>query len=179
MATQDAKARDAGQKVTTCLWFDDQGEEAARCYVSLLPNSRIASISRQPDGRALVVELVLDGVTFQILNGGPTFRLTESCSLSVACDDQAEIDRLWAALTASGGRESQCGWLVDRFGLSWQIVPRALGRMMTDPDPERVARVTAAFMPMKKLDLAALEAAYHANRDVRDAPSIAAEEGRR
>lgn len=148
------------QKVTTCFWFDSQGEEAANYYVSLFPNSRITAISRQPDGRALMVELVLDGVVFQLLNGGPVFPLSEACSLSVACDDQAEIDRLWSALLAGGGAESQCGWLEDRFGLSWQIVPRRLGAMMTDPDPARVARVVAAFMPMKKLELAVLEAAF-------------------
>ena len=159
-AIAETNGEPKGQKVTTCLWFDSQGEEAAKYYVSLLPNSRITAISRQPDGQALMVELVLDGVTFQLLNGGPIYSLSEACSLSVACDDQAEIDRLWSALLAGGGEASQCGWLTDRFGLSWQIVPRRLGAMMTDPDPERVARVVEAFMPMTKFDLAALEAAY-------------------
>lgn len=148
------------QTVTTCLWYDSQAEEAARFYTSLFPNSRITSISRQPDGRALLVEFTLDGVTYQALNGGPVYRLSEACSLSVACDTQAEIDRLWSALVADGGEESQCGWCRDRFGLSWQIVPRQLGEWMTDPDPARVARVVAAFMPMKKLELAVLDAAY-------------------
>ena len=147
-------------RVTTCLWFDAQAEDAARLYTSLVPNSRITATSRQPDGRALMVEFELDGVAFQALNGGPVYQLSEACSLSVACETQAEIDRLWSELTANGGEESQCGWLKDRFGLSWQIVPRALGAMMTDSDPERVARVVAAFMPMKKLDLAALETAF-------------------
>lgn len=149
-----------GQKVTTCLWFDDQAEEAATFYSSLLDDSRITAVSRQPDGQALMVEFELAGVAYQALNGGPVFKLSEACSLSVACDTQAEIDRLWTALTAGGGEESQCGWLKDRFGLSWQIVPTTLGAMMTDPDPERVGRVVAAFMSMKKFDLSALEAAF-------------------
>jgi predicted 3-demethylubiquinone-9 3-methyltransferase (glyoxalase superfamily) len=149
-----------GQKVKTCLWFDADGEEAARLYTSLFERSRITAVSRRPDGTALLVEFELDGVGFQALNGGPHYRLTEACSLSVACDTQAEIDRLWDALLAGGGEESHCGWLRDRFGLSWQIVPRSLGPMMTDPDPARVARVVEAFMPMTKLDLGALEAAY-------------------
>lgn len=149
-----------GQKVTTCFWFDSEAEAAAKLYASLFDDSRITATSRQPDGRALVVVLELAGTTFQLLNGGPVFALSEACSLSVACDSQAEIDRLWTALIAGGGTESQCGWLKDRFGLSWQIVPRSLADMMTDPDPARVARVVAAFMPMKKLDLAALETAY-------------------
>lgn len=149
-----------GQKVTTCLWFDTQAEDAAKLYTSLFDDSRISAVSRQPDGQALMVEFELAGITYQALNGGPVYQLSEACSLSVACDAQAEIDRLWSALLAGGGAESQCGWLEDRFGLSWQIVPRRLGAMMTDPDPARVARVVAAFMPMKKLELAALEAAF-------------------
>ncbi len=152
---------DKGQRVTTCLWFDDQAEQAATFYTSLFDDSGITAVSRQPDGRALMVEFELDGVAFQGLNGGPVFQLSEACSLSVACDTQAEIDRLWTALVADGGVESQCGWLKDRFGLSWQIVPTTLGAMMTDPDPARVGRVAAAFMSMKKFDLAALEAAFH------------------
>jgi predicted 3-demethylubiquinone-9 3-methyltransferase (glyoxalase superfamily) len=147
-------------RVSTCLWYDSDAEEAARFYTSLLENSRIRAIGRQPDGRVLVVDFELDGVPFQALNGGPVYQLNEACSISVSCDDQAEIDRLWAALLAGGGEESRCGWLKDRFGLSWQIVPRALATMMTDPDPARVARVVEAFMPMIKLDLAVLEAAY-------------------
>ncbi len=147
------------QTLSTCLWFDAHAEQAATFYTSLFDGSRITAISRQPGGQALLVVFELDGVAFQALNGGPHYKLSEACSLSVACDTQAEIDRLWSALIADGGEEGQCGWLKDRFGLSWQIVPRALGAMMTDPDPARVARVVAAFMPMKKLDLRALEAA--------------------
>jgi predicted 3-demethylubiquinone-9 3-methyltransferase (glyoxalase superfamily) len=156
---------ETGQRVTTCLWYDTQAEEAANFYTSLFDDSCITAISRQPGGQALLVEFELAGVAYQALNGGPVFRLSEACSLSVACETQAEIDRLWTALTAGGGEESQCGWLKDRFGLSWQIVPSALGPMMTDPDPERVGRVVAAFMSMKKLDLAALEAAYRGEGD--------------
>lgn len=156
-----------GQRVKTCLWFDTQAEEAARFYTSLLDDSQITAVSRQPGGQALMVEFELAGVAYQALNGGPFFRLSEACSLSVACDSQAEIDRLWSALIAGGGEESQCGWLKDRFGLSWQIVPSALGSWMTDPEPARTARVTAAYMPMKKLDLAVLEAAYRGEGDPR------------
>lgn len=149
-----------GQKVKTCLWFDTQAEDAARFYTSLFDESRITAISRQPDGRALMVEFELGGVAYQALNGGPVYCLTPACSLSVACDSQAEIDRLWGAMLEGGGEESRCGWIRDRFGLSWQIVPRALAAMMTDPDPARVARVVTAFMAMGKFDLAALEVAY-------------------
>ena len=149
-----------GQKVSTCLWFNTDAEEAATLYTSILENSRITAISRRPGGQALMVEFELAGVSFQALNGGPHFKLTEACSLSVACDTQEEIDRLWKTLVVDGGEEGQCGWLKDRFGLSWQIVPRALRAMMTDSDPSRVARVVAAFMPMKKLDQAQLEAAF-------------------
>lgn len=148
------------QRIATCLWYDREAEEAARFYTGLFDDARITAVSRQPDGCALMVEIELAGTAYQLLNGGPVFVLSEACSISVDCDTQAEIDRLWSALVADGGSESRCGWLKDRFGLSWQIVPSALGAMMTDPDPERVARVTAAFMPMKKLDLAALEAAW-------------------
>ena len=148
------------QRVTTCLWFDTDAEEAALFYTSILENSRITAISRRPGGQALTVEFELAGVAFQALNGGPHFKLSEACSLSVACGTQEEIDRLWKTLVADGGEEGQCGWLKDRFGLSWQIVPTALRAMMTDSDPSRVARVVAAFMRMQKLDLAELEAAF-------------------
>jgi predicted 3-demethylubiquinone-9 3-methyltransferase (glyoxalase superfamily) len=158
------------QRVKTCLWFDTQAEEAATFYVSLFERSRITSLSRygpgapMPEGLAMMVEFELDGAAFQALNGGPVYKLSEACSLSVVCETQKEIDRLWAALREGGGRESMCGWLTDRFGLSWQIVPRSLGAMMTDPDSTRVARVVAAFMPMRKLEIATLEAAYRGER---------------
>jgi predicted 3-demethylubiquinone-9 3-methyltransferase (glyoxalase superfamily) len=150
------------RRVTTCLWFDREAEPAAQLYTSLIPNSHITAISRHgagspmPAGLAMTVAFELDGVPYQALNGGPIYKLSEACSISVACDTQAEIDRLWSALTADGGAESQCGWLRDRFGLSWQIVPSQMGAWMTGPN---AGRVVAAFMPMKKLDLATLEGA--------------------
>jgi len=140
------------------------GAEGARVAVTYHENRAGAEATaeqvRAAGGQALMVEFELAGVSFQALNGGPHFKLTEACSLSLACDTQEEIDRLWKTLVVDGGEEGQCGWLKDRFGLSWQIVPRALRAMMTDSDPSRVARVVAAFMPMKKLDLAQLEAAF-------------------
>lgn len=154
------------QRISTCFWYDRDGEEAANFYTSLFDNSRVTSVSRYgkgahlPEGTAWLVEFTLDGTPFQALNGGPHFKLTEAASLSVSCDTQGEIDRLWSRLTANGGAESHCGWLKDRFGLSWQIVPSMMAAWMTDPDPARVARVVAAFMPMSKLDLATLDAAY-------------------
>lgn len=154
------------QKVSTCLWFDNQGEEAANFYVSLFENSRITAVSRYgegaplPKGTALTVMFELDGIEFLILNGGPHFKLSEAASLSVRCDTQAEIDRLWGLLIANGGQESRCGWLKDRFGLSWQIVPSQMSAWMTDPDPARLARVIAAFMPMNKLEISIIERAW-------------------
>lgn len=153
-------------KVTTCLWFDTQGEEAATLYTSLIDNSRITNISRygagghMPEGLAMLVAFELDGVGFSALNGGPIYQLSPAASLSVGCDTQDEIDRLWSALTAGGGVEIQCGWLTDRFGLSWQIVPNILPALLTDPDAAAAGRTMAAMMPMKKLDLAALLAAH-------------------
>jgi predicted 3-demethylubiquinone-9 3-methyltransferase (glyoxalase superfamily) len=154
------------QKVSTCFWFDKDGEDAAKFYVSLLPNSRITAVSRYgkgaplPEGTALTVTFELAGTEFMALNGGPHFKLTEAASLVVQCDGQAEIDRLWSALLADGGKEQQCGWLKDRYGMSWQIVPARLRDMMQAGEPERMARVMAAVMKMVKLDLAPLEAAY-------------------
>ena len=144
----------------TCLWFEAGGEEAAAFYVTLLPDSRIDSLHRSaPDAPALVVNFTLAGVPYQILNGGPYQKLTPAVSIAVTTPDQAETDRLWEALLADGGVESRCGWLTDRWGLSWQIVPQALMRLMSSPDPAAAARVQAAMMEMVKLDVAALEAA--------------------
>jgi len=154
----------SAQKISTCFWFDTQAEEAAQFYVSLFPNSRVTGISRygkgapMPEGMALVVHFELAGTEFMMINGGPHFKLTEACSLMVHCESQAEIDRLWSALLADGGTEQQCGWLKDRCGLSWQIVPSRLRAMMGDA--ERTARVMGALMQMVKVDLATLEAAY-------------------
>lgn len=144
--------------IAPCLWFDGNGLEAAEFYVSLFPDARIDGVSPGPDGSPLMVGFTLMGRPFQALNGGPRFRFSEAVSLVVPCDGQAEVDRYWAALT-EGGEESMCGWLKDRFGLSWQVVPNQLGEILGDPDPERAARATKAMLGMRKLDLAAMRAA--------------------
>jgi predicted 3-demethylubiquinone-9 3-methyltransferase (glyoxalase superfamily) len=148
-----------------CLWFDTQGEEAAAFYVSVFPRSRIHAVSRygpeQPEreGTALTVDFELDGQRFVALNGGPQFTFSEAISFQIPCADQAEVDRYWEALTADGGRGDQCGWLKDRFGLSWQVVPTRLPELLSDPDAERANRAMKAMMGMQKLDIAALEKA--------------------
>jgi predicted 3-demethylubiquinone-9 3-methyltransferase (glyoxalase superfamily) len=148
------------------LWFDGQAEEAARFYVSVFPDSRINDVSRYgeagpgPTGSAMVVDFDLSGRRFTALNGGPEFRFNESVSFVVPCDSQEEVDRYWDALVA-GGEPSACGWLKDRFGVSWQVVPTELDRMMADPDPERARRVTEAMLKVwGKLELEPLRAAY-------------------
>lgn len=146
--------------VRTCLWFERGGEEAAAYYVSLLPDSQIDGVHRtDPDGPAFLVNFTLAGVPYQILNGGPHYRLSPAVSIAVTTPDQAETDRLWDALLADGGEENRCGWLTDRWGLSWQIVPEALIRLLSLPDRAAAARVQAAMMEMVKLDVAGLEAA--------------------
>ena len=148
-------------KVRTCLWFDGQGEEAAEFYVSLLPESAIETVHRSdPGAAALIVEFALAGAPYMILNGGPLYRHTPAASISVLTKDQEETDRLWAALTADGGQESRCGWLVDRYGVSWQIVPEALVGMLNAEDREAAGRAQSAMMEMRKLDVAALETAF-------------------
>lgn len=148
-------------KVRTCLWFDGNGEEAADFYVSLLPESKIESIFRpDPSAPALVVEFSLAGTPYMTLNGGPHFSHTPAASISVLTGDQDETDRLWSALTADGGAESQCGWLVDRFGVSWQVVPERLVALINAEDRVAAARAQAAMMEMRKIDIAALEAAF-------------------
>ena len=151
----------ARQKVTPFLWFDGKAEEAARFYVSLFPDSAVTGITPNPAGGALVVQFRLAGVEFLALNGGPHFKFTEAVSFFVRCSSQDEVDALWAKLT-DGGQESQCGWLKDRFGLSWQIVPTVLLDMLADEDPEKAGRVMAAMLQMRKIDIKALEAAYRA-----------------
>lgn len=153
-------------RITPCLWYDGQAEEAADFYVSLLPDSRIDRVMRSPadnpstpEGAVLTVEFTLAGQSYFALNGGPLFHFTEAVSFMIACDDQAEVDRLWDALTADGGSPSQCGWLKDRFGMSWQIVPRRLMELMNSPDPDRARRVMQAMMEMGKIDIAAIERA--------------------
>ncbi len=153
-------------KTKTCLWFKDDAEAAARFYVSLLPDSRVEQVQRAPGdypagktGDVLVVEFTLGGTSFQLLNGGTQADYGNTASISVSCADQAEVDRLWAALTADGGSELACGWLRDRWGVPWQIVPQVLPRVMAGPDAAAAARVFAAMQEMVKLDVAALERA--------------------
>lgn len=159
------------QKITPCLWFDTQAEEAAQSYCAIFRNSRILGISRygeagreihgKPAGSVLTVAFELDGQTFSALNGGPHFRFNEAISLQVSCATQDELDEYWDRLSAGGDPSAQqCGWLKDRYGLSWQIVPAVLSDMMTDADPRKSDRVMTALLKMKKLDIAALERAY-------------------
>ncbi|OMH34391.1 VOC family protein [Tersicoccus sp. Bi-70] len=152
--------------IITCLWFDGQALEAARFYASVFPDSRILTQVDHPDnsptagtGDVMVVEFELSGRHFVGLNGGPAFAFTEAVSLQIMCEDQAEVDHYWEALTADGGQESQCGWLKDKYGLSWQVTPVALTELLASADAATAQRITAAFMPMKKLDIATIEAA--------------------
>jgi len=153
------------QKITTCLWFDSQAEEAASFYVSLFKDSGILNVSRfgeggpGPAGSVMNVIFQLAGQEFMALNGGPDFNFTEAISLFVNCETQEEVDELWAKLS-EGGEEGQCGWLKDRYGLSWQIVPTVLGEMLGDPDPEKAQNVMQAMLRMRKLDMATLRRAY-------------------
>ena len=147
------------QKITPFLWFDGQAEEAVQFYVSVFKNSRIVSLSRGPDGAVFHATFQLEGQDFQALNGGPKFKFTEAVSLSVDCANQAEVDALWEKLSA-GGEIQMCGWLKDKFGLSWQIIPSALGRLMSAEDPAKAGRVMQAMLQMKKIDVAGLQQAY-------------------
>jgi predicted 3-demethylubiquinone-9 3-methyltransferase (glyoxalase superfamily) len=152
------------QKITPFLWFDHQAEDAADFYTAIFPNSKIVRVVRYgeagpgPPGSAMTVEFELDGQTFVALNGGPVFQFTEAISFVVHCRTQDEVDFYWSRLSA-GGAEVQCGWLKDRFGLSWQIVPTVLPELLSDPDPERSQRVMKAILTMKKLDIRALQQA--------------------
>jgi len=149
------------------LWYDNEGLEAAEFYVSIFPNSKITNVSYysdagpRPAGTVLTVEFLLDGQTFTALNGGPEHRFNEAVSLMISCADQDEVDYYWAKLSA-GGEEGPCGWLKDRYGLSWQVVPSELAELFTDPDPGRVERAVQAMFTMQKLDLAAMRAAADA-----------------
>ena len=151
--------------ITPFLWFDNQAEEAANFYVALFPNSRIRSAMRAgesgPNANAPVVTVAfeLDGREFVALNGGPRFPFTEAVSFVVSCETQEEVDRYWNHLIADGGSPSMCGWLKDKYGLSWQIVPSILGKLLGDPEPERARRAMNAMLQMRKLDIAALKAA--------------------
>jgi predicted 3-demethylubiquinone-9 3-methyltransferase (glyoxalase superfamily) len=158
------------QKIKPCLWFDGKAEEAVHFYTGLFPGSSIDEVHRAkteyPGGKAgavLMIAFTLVGQSYLALNGGPHDRFNDAISLSVDCEDQFEVDRYWAALTAGGGTPVQCGWLKDKYGLSWQIVPRRLPQLLSDPDPDRGARVMRAMMQMVKLDVAALEAAAAAS----------------
>ena len=154
------------QKITPCLWFDTEAEDAANFYVSVFKDGRITQVSRygeagrevhgKPPGSVMVVAFEIAGQTFTALNGGPQFKFSEAVSFQVMCDSQAEIDHFWSALSA-GGQEGQCGWLKDKFGLSWQVVPSALPRLLSGADGARLNRMMGAIMKMKKFDLAELE----------------------
>ena len=152
-------------KIAPCLWFNGQAEEAANFYVSLFPDAAVLAVSRYgegapfPAGTALVVEFQIAGQRFQALNGGPQYKFTEAVSLSISCKDAAEVDHYWDALIRDSGAEGQCGWLKDRFGVSWQVVPDGLGALIADPDPARAGRAMQAMMGMKKLDLAVMRSA--------------------
>jgi len=146
-------------KITPFLWFDNQAEEAMNFYVSIFPNSEALQVSRSGDGQVFTVSFRLDGQEFTALNGGPKFPFTEAISFFVNCETQADVDELWEKLSA-GGEEGPCGWLKDRFGLSWQIIPSALGRLLGDQDPQKAKRVMDAMLQMSKIDVAGLERAY-------------------
>ena len=157
------------QKITPFLWFDTQAEEAVNVYVSIFKNSKIGNVARssdeaamvsgRPAGSVMTMSFQLDGQEFVALNGGPILKFTEAISLVVSCETQEEVDEYWQKLSA-GGSEGQCGWLKDKFGLSWQIVPSVLGKLMGDFDPEKASRVMPAMLQMTKIEIAALQKAY-------------------
>jgi predicted 3-demethylubiquinone-9 3-methyltransferase (glyoxalase superfamily) len=154
------------QKITPFLWFDNNAEEAVKFYTSIFGNAKIGKVMRNgdngpgPKGSVLVMDFELEGQQFNALNGGPMYKFTPAISLFVLCDDQKEVDRLWSKLTADGGKEVQCGWLEDKFGLSWQIVPKVLMEMIGDKDHAKAGRAMAAMMQMVKFDIKKLQAAY-------------------
>ena len=161
------------QKITPCLWFDNQAEEAVNFYVSIFKNSKIGSVARygeegakvsgRPKGTVMTVTFQLDGQEFMALNGGPMFKFTEAISFIVNCKTQQEVDELWEKLS-KGGEEGPCGWLKDKYGVSWQIVPIVLGEMLQDKDPEKSERVMKVMLQMRKLDIKSLEQAYERSR---------------
>ena len=169
MQTADSNFEDDPvQKIVTNLWFDGRVEEALELYTSLLPDARVLRLTRYSEagmgtpGDIMTADFELAGQQFTIINGGPHFQHSPAMSLLVNCGDQEEVDRLWEGLIADGGEASRCGWLVDRFGVSWQIVPSALGEMLSSADAAAVERVTAAVLTMNKLDIAELERAFRA-----------------
>ncbi len=160
----------SAKRITPCLWFDTQAEEAAKFYCSIFKNSKITEVSRFPEagqevhgnpaGSVMVAAFEINGQPFTALNGGPQFKFDEAVSFQVACDNQDEIDYFWSKLTEGGGEPGPCGWLKDKFGLSWQVFPAALPKWLMDPDKAKAARVMKAFMKMKKFDIATLEQVY-------------------
>src|SRR3954452_16210538 len=154
-------------RITPCLWFDTEGEDAARLYTAVFPNSRIVDVTRygsagpRPEGNVMTVTFEIDGQPFVALKGGPQFTFNEAISFQVSCEDQDEVDAYWSALS-EGGEEGPCGWLKDRFGVSWQIIPRRLMELLSDPDPEKSQRTMAAMLKMGKLEVAELERAAEA-----------------
>ena len=158
------------QKITPFLWFDNNAEEAVNFYVSLIKNSKVGKVTRynkasskaagRPEGSVMTMEFQLEGQNFTAINGGPHFKFTEAVSFVVDCETQEEVDCFWEKLTADGGQESQCAWLKDKYGLSWQIVPRVLIEMIGDKDPQKAQRVMSAMLQMKKIDIATLQRAY-------------------
>jgi two-component system sensor histidine kinase QseC len=154
------------QKITPFLWFEGKAEEAMNLYTRIFPDSKVKDVSRYgegapaPKGTVMTATFELAGQEFVALNGGPQFHFTEAISFVVACETQEEVDRYWEQLIAGGGKESMCGWLKDRFGVSWQIVPTALGRLLGDKDPAKAGRAMKAMMQMRKLDIKALKAAH-------------------
>ncbi len=159
------------KKIVPNLWFDTEAEEAAKLYTSVFPNSRILKVEKYPEGMeevtskpagsVMTVGFELDGNEFLALNGGPDFKFTEAVSFMYPCDNQEQVDEYWNKLTADGGEESMCGWLKDKFGMSWQIVPTQLNDYLTDPDPEKAQRATQAMLKMRKIDIAELEKAVN------------------
>ena len=171
----DAQTEPRKQKITTFLWFDNNAEEAVNFYVSVFKNSRSRETTRYtdagpgPKGSVMTVAFELEGQQFTALNGGPVFKFTEAISLVVNCQSQEEVDDYWEKLTADGGQESQCGWVKDKYGLSWQIVPEVLMTLLKDSDPKKVKRVVETFMQMKKFDIKKLEEAASVKLESNDA----------
>jgi len=161
------------QRITPCLWFDTEAEEAAKFYCSVFKDSKLGKISRyteagrevhgKPAGSVMVVEFEIEGQTFTALNGGPNFKFNEAISVHVRCETQADVDYFWSKLT-QGGEEGPCGWLKDKYGVSWQVVPASIPNMMTDPDSRKSERVMNAFLKMKKLDIDEIERAYEGTK---------------
>lgn len=149
------------QKITPFLWFDTQAEEAMNFYTSIFKNSKVLGVTPGPNGKAMSVNFELEGQEFIGLNAGPQFKFNESISFLVDCKTQAEVDELWEKLTADGGEEGRCGWLKDKYGLSWQIIPTALNEMLSDPDPEKAGRAMQAMLQMNKIDMEGLQRAYN------------------